>query len=163
MVRKGKGIENADSALNTVGNTLLVASAVALIFDPEPFSKAGVGVGGGVLGLSAKGVRYAIVGVKLGLDFFKGSRWVYSGYRTATTAQTVLKAMKWGNNRIQKNQYGNEVQGTSQEVNKNLFSSKTDKYVTRITRAGDKDIRIAKEDGNILDISPYRFKEYIPN
>ena len=68
--RAGIALDYANNALNTVGNTLLVASAEALIFDFEPFSKAGVGVGGGALGLSAKGVRYAVVGVKLGLDFF---------------------------------------------------------------------------------------------
>ena len=105
--RAGIALDYADSALNTVGNTLLVLSAAALLFDPEPFSKGGIGIGGGALGLSAKGVRYAVVGAKLGLDFFKGSRWVYSGYRTATTAQSALKVMKWGNDRISKNQLEN--------------------------------------------------------
>ena len=74
--RAGIALDYADSALNTVGNTFLVASAVALFFDPEPFSKGGIAIGGGALGLSAKGIRSAVVGVKLGLDFLK----VLDGY-----------------------------------------------------------------------------------
>ena len=134
----------------------------------KPFSKVG---GGAVLGtgsLCAKGVKYTVIStVRAGVVALRGSRLAYVGYRAAITTQTTCRVYKWGNDRLQKNMndegggggQGNNSGGGSRK----LFNPKTDNCVIRTTRSGNKAIRITKEDGSILDVSPYRVKEYIPN
>ncbi|EHJ03934.1 RHS repeat-associated core domain-containing protein, partial [Marinobacter manganoxydans] len=41
--------------------------------------------------------------------------------------------------------------------------SKGDQVVTRTTRKGDNAVRITREDGSVIDISPTRVKEFTPN
>lgn len=35
--------------------------------------------------------------------------------------------------------------------------------VVRTTKAGEKAIRVTQEDGSVIDISPRRVKEFVPN
>jgi hypothetical protein len=42
-------------------------------------------------------------------------------------------------------------------------ASKVVAKVVRTTRAGDKGVRITRPDGSIIDITPQRVKEYVPN
>jgi len=60
-----------------------------------------------------------------------------------------------------KETYNGQKQGARQQAAKATKNS--GKMVVRTTRSGDKGVRITKPDGSIIDITPKRVKEYVPN
>ena len=53
--------------------------------------------------------------------------------------------------------------GLSAKLLKLLSAKSATQIVVRTTRSGEKAVRITRADGSVVDISPQRVKEYIPN